>query len=447
MTRKILIIGGVGGGATVAAQLRREDQESEIILFDKGNYISFSNCGMPYYIGEIVEKRNHLLYPEEKFSEKYNVNVHTNTEVISIDRSKKQITCRAASGTYEESYDTLILAPGASAVMPDIKGIDNDKTFPLHTIPDMDAIYSYIKNNNPKTVAITGTGFVGLEMVENLHRLGLKCTMIDRSSQVFKNVDSDLADHIQQHLEENEVEIHLNDGVAAFSDNGTSLHLNSGKTVQSDLNIMAVGVKPNTALAIDAFLTLGNTGAIKVNEFMQTSDPDIYALGDVVETRDLVMNTPRNVALATPAHRQAFIIASHLNNKQIPYKGTLGTSIIKLFDLTIGATGHNRTTLKKHGVTYKEVSIGSYSHARYYPGSDKLWLKVLFDENTGVIYGAQAVGFEGVDKRLAVLATAIHAKLTVADLPELELAYAPPYSSSKDPINILGYKASAQLEK
>jgi NADPH-dependent 2,4-dienoyl-CoA reductase/sulfur reductase-like enzyme len=446
MARKILIVGGVGGGATVAAQLRREDQESEIILFDKGSYVSFSNCGMPYYIGEIVKKRSHLLFPEEKFSKKYNVNVQTETEVISIDRTNKKITCKTESGTYEEGYDILILAPGASAVMPDIRGIDNDKTFPLHTISDMDAIYSYIKKNNPKTAAITGTGFVGLEMVENLHRLGLKCTMIDRSAQVFKAVDADLAEHIQKHLEEKGVEVHLNDAVASFSDNGTSLHLNSGNKVQSDLNIMAVGVKPNTSLAIDAFLTLGNTGAIKVNEFMQTSDPDIYALGDVVETRDLVMNTPRNVALATPAHRQAFIIAGRLNNKQIPYKGTLGTTIIKLFDLTIGAAGHNRTSLKKHGFTYKEASLESYSHARYYPGSDKLWLKVLFDEKTGVIYGGQAAGFEGADKRLAVLATAIHAKLTVADLPELELAYAPPYSSSKDPINILGYKASSQLE-
>lgn len=446
MKRKILIVGGVGGGATVAAQLRREDQESEIILFDKGSHISFSNCGMPYYIGEIVKKRKHLLYPEEKFSEKYNVNVQTDTEVISIDRTNKKITCKTASGTYEESYDTLILAPGASAVMPDIKGIDNDKTFPLHTIPDMDAIYSYIENNSPKSVTITGTGFVGLEMVENLHRLGLKCTMIDRSAQVFKNVDPDLADHIQNHLEEKGVEIHLNDGVASFSDNGTTLHLNSGKTVPSDLNIMAAGVKPNTSLAIDASLTLGATGAIKVNEYMQTSDANIYALGDAVETRDLIMDIPRNVKLATPAHRQAFVIASHLNNKEIPYKGILGTSIIKLFDLTIGAAGHNRTSLNKQGFTYKEASLETYSHARYYPGSDKLWVKVLFDEKTGVIYGAQAAGFDGVDKRLAVLATAMHAKLTVADLQELELAYAPPYSSPKDPVNVLGYKAAAQLE-
>ncbi|GAB3807835.1 CoA-disulfide reductase [Virgibacillus kimchii] len=446
MARKILIVGGVGGGATVAAQLRREDKESEIILFDKGSHISFSNCGMPYYIGEVVEERKHLLFPEEKFSGKYHVDVRTNTEVIAIDRKKKQITCKTDSSTYEAGYDILILAPGASAVMPDIKGIDNDKTFPLHTIPDMYRIYSYIEKNNPKTAAITGAGFVGLEMVENLHRLGLKCTIIDRSSHVFKTVDSDLAEHIQKHLEEKGVQIHLNDGVSAFSEQGSILHLNSGDTVNSDLNMMAVGVKPNTSLAIDSFLTLGNTGAIKVNEYMQTSDPSIYALGDAVETKDLIMNTPRNVALASPAHRQAYIIASHLSNNQIPYKGTLGTSIIKLFDLTIGAAGHNRTSLNKHGVTFKEVSLEARSHAGYYPGSDKLWLKVLFDEKSGLIYGGQAVGFEGVDKRLAVLATAIHAKMTVADLPELELAYAPPYSSPKDPINVLGYKAVAQLE-
>jgi NADPH-dependent 2,4-dienoyl-CoA reductase/sulfur reductase-like enzyme len=446
MVRKILIVGGVGGGATVAAQLRREDKVSQIILFDKGSYISFSNCGMPYYIGDVVEKRKHLLYPEEKFSRKYEVDVRTDTEVISIDRSNKQITCKNAEGTYEETYDTLILAPGASAVVPDIKGIDNHKTFPLHTIPDMDAIYSYIEKQNPKTAAITGAGFIGLEMAENLHNRGIACTIIDRSAQVFKTVDADMAGHIQTHLEEKGIRVHLNNGVAAFSSQGSTLHLNSGDTVQSDLNIMAVGVKPNTSLAIDAFLTLGNTGAIKVNKYMQTSDPDIYALGDAVETNDLIINTPRNVALASPAHRQAYIIAAHLNKRKIPYKGTLGTSIIKLFDLTIGAAGHNRSSLNRQGITYKEASLESYSHAGYYPGSDKLWLKILFDEKSGVIYGGQAVGFEGADKRLAVLATAIHAKLTVDMLPELELAYAPPYSSPKDPVNVLGYKAAAQLE-
>jgi NADPH-dependent 2,4-dienoyl-CoA reductase/sulfur reductase-like enzyme len=446
MVRKILIVGGVGGGATVAAQIRREDRNAEIVLFDKGSHISFSNCGMPYYIGDVVEKRSHLLFPETKFSKKYNVDVRTDTEVISIDRDKKQITCKTESNTYAEGYDTLILAPGASAVMPDIKGIDNDKTFPLHTIPDMDDIYSYIKNNSPKTVAITGAGFIGLEMAENLHKLGLKCTIIDRSAQVFKAVDSDLAAHVQTHLEEKGVQVHLNDGIAAFSDNGTTLHLTSDKTVHSDLNIMAVGIKPNTSLAIDAFLTLGSTGAIKVNEYMQTADPNIYALGDAVETRDLVMDTARSIALASPAHRQAYIIASHLNNKAVPYKGTLGTSIIKLFDLSVGATGHNRTSLNKQGVTYREASLEAYSHARYFPGSDKLWLKILFDEKTGTIYGGQAAGFDGVDKRLAVLATAIHAKLTVADLPELELGYAPPYSTPKDPINVLGYKAAAKLD-
>ena len=442
---KIVIVGGVGGGATVAAQIRRNDKESEIILFDKGSHISFSNCGMPYYIGGAVENRDDLLFPADKFESKYNVDVRTGSEVISINRKNKSVQFKQENVILEETYDKLILSPGAEAIVPDIAGIDKKRTFTLHSIPDMDAIHDYINKEKPRTAAVVGAGFVGMEVLENLHALGMNCTIIDRSEQVMKLVDEDMASIIEEHLKEKNVNLILDDGLASFSDNGKCLHLNSGKTVQADMTILAVGIKPNTKLAIDAELKIGNTGAIYVNDYMQTTDPEIYALGDAVETKDQLTNAPRRIALAWPAHRQAFIIASHLNGQNIPYGGTLGSAILKIFDLTVGATGNGSTLLKQSGLTFKEASLKTYSNARYYPGSEKIWLKVLFDEKTGAIYGGQVVGFAGVDKRLAVLATAIKGNLTVADLPELELAYAPPYSSSKDPINILGYKAASQL--
>ncbi|OZU87717.1 CoA-disulfide reductase [Virgibacillus indicus] len=447
MAQKIVIIGGVGGGATAAAQIRRNDKQSEVILFDKGSHISFSNCGMPYYIGGAVEERDDLLISADRFREKYKVDVRTNSEVISINRKKKSIQYKMESEIHEETYGKLILSPGAEAVVPNIDGIEETRTFTLHTIPNMDAIHSFIDMEKPKTAAIVGAGFIGMEIVENLHALGIKCTVIDRSEQVLKLVDHDMASIIEDHLSEKNVDIILNDSLASFSDHGKCLHLNSGKTVQADMTILAVGIKPNTKLAIDAELKIGNTGAIHVNEFMQTTDPDIYALGDAVETKDQITQAPRSFALAWPAHRQAYIIASHLNGETISYNGTLGSAILKVFDLTVGATGNNSTRIKQQGFTFKEATLKTYSNARYYPGSDRVWLKVLFDEKSGTIYGGQVVGFAGADKRLAVLATAIKGNLTVADLPELELAYAPPYSSSKDPINILGYKAASQIEK
>ncbi|MBP1970642.1 NADPH-dependent 2,4-dienoyl-CoA reductase/sulfur reductase-like enzyme [Virgibacillus natechei] len=446
MGQKIIIVGGVGGGATVAAQIRRKDKESQIIIFDKGDHIAFSNCGMPYYIGEVVKERDDLLVPTDTFIDKYDVTIRTNCEVTGINRSTKQIHYKSDAGTYEETYDKLILSPGASASIPTVEGMKESCMFPLHTIPDMDDIYSYIKKEQPKTVAIVGAGFIGLEMVENLHALGLDCTIIDRSDQVMKLVDKNMAAIVEDHLEEKDVTLILDDGMESYSDDGKTIHLNSGDTVQADMTILATGVKPNTSLASDASLKLGSTGAIAVNDYMQTTDPNIYALGDAIETKGLIIEEPRHVALAWPAHRQAFIIASHLNGEAIAYKGTMGSAILKIFDLTVGATGNNSTSLKQSGYTFKEATLQSYSHTGYYPGSDKLWLKVLFDENTGQLYGAHVVGFDGADKRLAVLTTAIKAKLTVADLPELELAYAPPYSSAKDPVNILGYKASSMLD-
>ncbi|GAB3042783.1 CoA-disulfide reductase [Virgibacillus ainsalahensis] len=445
MAQKILIVGGVGGGATVAAQIRRNDKKSEITIFDKGEHISFSNCGMPYYIGGIVEERDNILVSTDKFREKYNVHIRTNAEVVSIDRTTKQITYKDQTGNHNQSYDKLILSPGASAVVPEVEGKDKACIFTLHTIPDMDKIYRYIKESKPKTAAIIGGGFIGLEMVENLHALGIDCTIIDRSEQVMKVVSEDMAEVIGDHLKEKGVQLLLEDGLSGYSDQGKTVQFASGNSIQADMTIMATGVRPNIDLASSASLKIGKTGAIAVNEYMQTNDPDIYALGDAVETKDLITGKPRHIALAGPAHRQAFVIASHLNNEMVPYKGIIGTSIMKLFDLTIGATGHNKNTLNEAGIRFKEAVLHSYSHAKYYPGSGKLWIRILFDEKTGILYGANVVGFDGVDKRLGVLATAIKAKLTTAELEEVELGYAPPYSSPKDPINIIGYKASSML--
>ncbi|RYG73289.1 CoA-disulfide reductase [Lentibacillus lipolyticus] len=446
MARKVVIVGGVGGGATVAAQLRRQDKDAEILIIDKGEHIAFSNCGMPYYIGGTVSKRDHLLVDTEKFSQKYNVHIQTNTAVTAIDRSQKQVICQRALGEHHETYDKLILSPGAAAVMPPFEGMNINRTFTLHTIPDMDQINQYIEANKPQTCAIIGAGFIGMEMVENLQEIGIHCTVIDRSKQVAKLVDKELAKTIENHLQEQGTHLLLNEELDSFSNDGSVLHLSSGKSVRADMTLLAAGIKPNTDLAVSSSLEIGETGGIKVNEFMQTNDPDIYALGDVVETNDRLLQTPRHVALAWPAHRQAFIIASHLNDLNLAYSGTQGSAIFKVFDLTVGATGLNKHSLDELGINYREVTHEARSHAGYYPGAEKLMIKLLFGARDGTLYGAQVVGKDGVDKRLAVLTTAMKGKLTVHDLPDLELAYAPPYSSPKDPVNIIGYKASSMLK-
>ncbi|GIP64811.1 NADH dehydrogenase [Virgibacillus pantothenticus] len=445
MTQKILIVGGVGGGATVAAQIRRKNKDATIIIFDKDEYIAFSNCGMPYYLGNTVKDREQILYPKEEFAVKYGVQVRTKAEVTAIHREQKAITYLTESKQYTETYDQLILSPGATAVMPPIPGMDQTRTFSLHTIADMDEIAAYIEEQHPKSAAIVGGGFIGLEMLENLHAKELNCTLIDRSDQVMNPLDQDMAETVHEYINEKQVHLLLNNGLKEFSNEGKTLHVASGKTVAADMTIMAVGIQPNVQLAQEAGLSIGKTGAIIVNEYMQTDDPAIYALGDAVETTDWITGEPRNIALAWPAHRQAFIIASHLHGQPIPYQGTIGSSILRLFEITIGATGANRIELEAKGIPYKEAKIETLSNANYFPSTAKLWIKILFDAHNGRIYGGQAVGYAGADKRLAILSTAIKGRMTVFDLPELELAYAPPYSSPKDPVNILGYKATSML--
>src|SRR5699024_9255838 len=380
------------------------------------------------------------------FSEKYGVDVRLQSKVIHIERGNKTVQVQDTSETYMVTYDTLILAPGASPIIPDMKGMQPENTFILRTIPDMDNIQTYIDKHQPQSAAIIGAGFIGLEMAENLRAIGIDCTIVNRSSQIMKIVDEDMATKIQEHMEENGVRFYLNDGLESFTDNGTTLHLDSGETIRADMTLLAVGINPNTSLAKAASLDLGMKHTMKVNQYMQTNDEDIYALGDAVEIKDFQNGNPRHIALAGPAHRQAYIIAAHINGDPVPYKGSIGASILKVFDLTVAASGNTETTVSKMGYNYKKVTLNGYEHAGYYPGSRKLTLKILFDAETGILYSAQAVGFGGVDKRHAVLATAMKGNMTIYDLADLELAYAPPYSSPKDPINLLGYKAIAEMK-
>lgn len=446
MVNKIVIVGGVGGGATVASQIRRNDPESEIHILDRCGYISFANCGMPYYLGGDIADRNRLIYFENDFAEKYHISIDTYAEVTQIERNEKTISYTRNHKHYKMDYDTLILSPGAHAVMPDLPGLQSN-TFTLRTIEDMDRIDAFISNKKPKSAAIIGGGFIGLEMVENLHKRGLRCSLVDHSNHVMKRLDSDMAGYVDKHLKENGVDLYLNDKLESYSNQGTSLHLSSGKTIQADMTLMAVGIRPNIELAENAGLELGETGAIKVNDVMQTSDPSIYALGDAVEEVDFVTKKPAHVALAWPAHRQAFVIASHLNGETIQRDGILGSSIFRVFDLTVAMTGQNSRALEELNIPSAATVAKGYSHAAYYPESEKLWMKIVYDPKTKQLLGGSVIGKKGADKRMAVLATAIKGKLTIDDLTDLELGYNPVYSGSKDAINVLGYKALGQWKK
>ncbi|WP_040984635.1 CoA-disulfide reductase [Oceanobacillus jeddahense] len=446
MVNKIVIVGGVGGGATVAAQIRRNDPDSEIHIIERYGYISFANCGMPYYLGGEITDRKRVIYSENDFAEKYNISIETYAEVTHIEREKKTVFFEKNNKPYEIDYDTLILSPGARAIKPDLIGISSN-TFTLRTIEDMDQIETFISDEHPKTAAIIGGGFIGLEMLENLHKRGIHCSLVDHSAHVMKRLDPDMASHVDAHIKEKGVDLYLNDKLETYSNNGTTLHLQSGKTIQADMTLMAIGITPNIELAENAGLELGETGAIKVNEVMQTNDPAIYALGDAVEEVDFITKKTAHVALAWPAHRQAFVIASHLNGEKIQRDGILGSSIFRLFDLTVAITGQNSSALDELNIPFEAVMSSGYSHAGYYPGSEKLWMKIVFDPNSGRLLGGSVIGAKGADKRMAVLATAIKGKLTVDDLTDLELGYNPIYSGSKDAVNILGYKAREQWKK
>ncbi len=448
---KIVIIGGVAGGATAAARIRRLDEHCGIVMFERGPYVSFANCGLPYYIGDVISKRSYLLLATPKsFKDRYNIDVYVSSEAIGIDPGKKTVTVRniKTGEIRSEAYDRLILSPGAKPAAPPIKGADRPNVFSLRTVPDSDRIKAYCDERRPKSSVIVGGGFIGLEMVENLVRKGVKTTVVEMLDQVLAAVDYEMAAMVQFHLKEKGVDCLLGVGVDAFEDRaGRCVAVtDQGHEIPCDMAVLSVGVLPETGLAKDAGLELGQRGAIKVDAAMRTSDPNIYAVGDAVETTDFIFGGPINIPLAGPANRQARIAADNVVGRKSVYKGALGTSIVKVFDLTVGSTGYNEKKLKKCGIPYRVSVIHALSHAGYYPDPETMCVKLLFSASDGMIFGAQIVGGKGVDKRIDVIATAIRGRMTVYDLEDLESAYAPPYGSAKDAVNMAGYVASNILK-
>ena len=445
---KILIIGGVAGGATAAARLRRLSEKNEIIIFEKGEHVSFANCGLPYHIGGVIEDRSKLLlHTPTSLKTRFNLDVRVFNEVLKINKEAKTVEVRnlITKEIYTESYDKLLLSPGAEPFRPNIPGIDSNKIMTLRNVADMDRIIA--KTKDLKNIAVVGGGFIGLEVAENLVEKGLNVTVIELGNQVMAPVDYEFAKMVQHHATAKKLNISVNTGVEAFEEkeNEIELKLNNGKTILADAVVFAIGVKPENALAKAAGLDLGVTGGIAVNEFMQTSDANIYAVGDAVEVSHYINQAKVLIPLAWPANRQGRIVADNITRgNKISYKGTLGTSIIKFFDLTVAATGLNEKLLKRYNIPYRTVTVTRGNHASYYPGATNIVLKMNFGED-GTIYGAQALGQEGVDKRIDVIATAIKGNLTIYDLQEIEIAYAPPYNSAKDPVNILGYVAENML--
>lgn len=446
---KILIVGGVAGGATVAARLRRLDEQAEVILFERGKYVSYANCGLPYYIGGTIADRSKLFVQTAKgFTDRFRIDIRTEQEVTSIDRTRKQVSVHnlATGETYTESYDRLVLSPGAEPLRPKIEGIESPKIFTLRSVPDTDAIKQYVDTQRPQHAVVVGGGFIGLEMAENLHRLGLHVDVVEMANQVMAPLDFSMAALVHRHLTDKGVGLYLEDGVVRFEETPegrVSIHLQSGRKITSDLVILSIGVRPETRLAQEAGLVLGERRGIAVNEYMQTSDPEIYALGDAVEVRHLVTGRPALIPLAGPANKQGRIVADNiiLGNTH-SYKGSIGTSVAKVFDLTVATAGANAKLLKANSIEYISSYTHGASHAGYYPDALPLAIKILFAPGTGRLLGAQVVGCDGADKRIEMFEQIIRTGGTVHDLTELEHAYAPPpYSSAKDPVNMAGYVA------
>lgn len=451
MSRKILVVGGVAGGASVAARLRRLSEDDEIIMFERGEYISFANCGLPYYIGGVIQERQKLLVQTvEKMSKRFNLDIRILSEVININKEEKTIVVKnvVTNETYEESYDVLILSPGSKPIVPPIPGIETAKAlFTLRNVPDTDRIKGYIDENKPHRAAVIGGGFIGVEMAENLRERGLDVTLVEMNNQVMPPIDYEMAAYVHEHMTKHGVQLILEDGVEAFEEDGAVIRLKSGTKIHTDMIILSIGVEPESSLAKEAGLELGVRNTIKVNERLQTSDPSIYAIGDAIEVKDFVTKTETMIPLAWPANRQGRLLADIIHgHADSIYKGTMGTSIAKVFELTVASTGVNEKVLQRLDFPYEVVHVQANSHAGYYPNAYPVLLKLIFNKETGEIYGAQAVGRDGVDKRIDVIATAMKAKLKVMDLPDLELSYAPPYSSAKDPVNMVGYAASNIIE-
>ena len=448
--KKVVIIGGVAGGASAAARLRRLSETAEIIMVERGAYISFANCGLPYHIGGDIEDRNRLLVQTpEAMRKRFKIDVRTKSEVVRIDREKKTVTVRdlAADKEYTESYDHVILSPGAEPFRPPIAGIHAAGVFTLRNIPDMDAIIKRLAETKASHALVIGGGYIGLEMTEALVERGLGVTLVELEPQVMGTVDPEMAAPLADELRLHGVELKLNNSVTSISESGGRLavQLSGGDSVATDMVIVSVGVRPETRLAKEAGLTLGPRGGIAVNPHMQTSDPAVYAVGDAVEVTDFVSGAATLIPLAGPANRQGRIAADHICGRDSAYHSTQGTAICKVFSLAVGMTGLSEKLLKRNAIAYEKIYVHPASHAGYYPGAMQMSLKLLFAPETGKILGAQAVGADGVDKRIDVIAVALRAGLTVQDLQHLELCYAPPYGSAKDPVNYAGFVAASVL--
>lgn len=447
---KILIVGGVAGGATTATRLRRLDEKSEIIIFDKGDYVSFANCGLPYYVGNVIKTKEKLLLQTPKsFKERFNIDVRLNEEVIKILNKDKKIQIRKKDGSlYEEDYDKLVLSPGAEPINP-FKEIKDERIQTLRTVNDAVKIREYLENNNINNVAIIGGGYIGVEMAENIrnHNINSNITIIEKANHLIGPIDKDMSKFIQKVLTKNNINVVLENGVKEINNNNQlEIKLENGK-INVDYIILCIGVRPESKLAIDAGLNVSEKGSIIVNEFMNTSDTDIYALGDSVQVNNPILNMPTYIPLAGPANKQARVVANNIYNKPGSYEGTIGSSILKIFENNLGIVGLNENTAKQNNIKYKTMIISPYSHATYYPGATQTTIKVIYEENTGVILGSQVWGKEGVDKLTDILAVAIKHKMTADDLADFELSYAPPFSSAKSPINLVGNAIQNGLDK
>ncbi|SEF51798.1 NADPH-dependent 2,4-dienoyl-CoA reductase, sulfur reductase [Caloramator fervidus] len=448
MKKRVIIVGGVAGGASAAARLRRLDENIEIIMFERGDYISFANCGLPYYIGGTIKERENLLVQTEEGMEKrFNIDIRVRSEVTKIFRDTKEVEVVSEGKIYREKYDYLILSPGAAPFVPPIEGVEKNNIFTLRNMADVDRIKVFIENNKPKKAVVIGGGFIGVEMAENLKDAGLEVTLVEAMDQILGPFDIEMARILEKHMNDNGVEVITSDAVEKFDKEGElDVVLKSGRVLKADMVILAIGVRPEVKLAKEAGLEIGERGGIRVDEYLRTSDPYIYAVGDAIEVKDFVTGAWTLIPLAGPANKQGRIAADNICGRAVKYKATQGTSILKVFDMTAAATGANEKTLKRMGIPYLKSYTHSGSHAGYYPGAFVMTIKLLFSPEDGRILGAQIVGRDGVDKRIDVLATAIRHGLTVYDLEELELAYAPPYSSAKDPVNMAGFTAANILK-
>ena len=441
---KIVIVGGVAGGATAAARLRRLDEQAEIVVFERSGFISYANCGLPYYIGDVITDSDQLtLQTPESFHSRFRVSMKVHHEVTALHPEKHMVSVKnlETGEEFQETYDKLILSPGAKPTQPKLPGTNIDKLFTLRTVEDTLHIKDYIQKNHPKSAILAGGGFIGLELAENLRELGMEVTIVQRPKQLMNPFDSDMAAFIHNEMRKHGVKLALGHTVEGFREtqDGVQVLLKDEAPLQADMVVLAIGVTPDTKLAKEAGLELGIKGSILVNEHMQTSVPDIYAVGDAVQVKHYVTGQAALISLAGPANKQGRIVADHICGKNSSYPGSQGSSVIKVFDMTAAVTGVNETNAKKAGLNVDKVVLSPMSHAGYYPGGKVMTMKVVFEKETYRILGAQIVGYEGVDKRIDVLATAIHADMKAQDLAELDLAYAPPYSSAKDPVNLAGF--------